>query len=299
MTSNVITNELKSVFTPNSKVGYKTTIILLTLQIIAALAFWFYSDLKLLPSLPEVLTSFSTLMSKPAFLTDLGASIGLSVESMIATVIISLLISYASLIPFFRPTSRFVTLLRYSSLVGIQFIFMLAFNSHNVKVALLTFSMTVFFTTSMMAAINEIPQTQFNLARTMRMNEWEVLWRVVILGKLDAVFDVMRQTFAMSWMMLTMVETITRSEGGIGVVLTDSNKYFRLADIFAILIIILVVGLIQDAFFGFLKTMFRPNTVTQSNKGSFKFGLPKFTTVKKATPNVPQEETQAVAQPVA
>jgi len=39
---------------------------------------------------------------------------------------------------------------------------------------------------------------------------------VIVLGRADAAFDAMRQNAAMGWMMLTMVEGISRSEGGIG-----------------------------------------------------------------------------------
>jgi len=46
---------------------------------------------------------------------------------------------------------------------------------------------------------------------------------------------------------------MSRSEGGIGAVLATENKYFHLADIFAIQVVILGLGLFQDYALGWIK----------------------------------------------
>ena len=43
-----------------------------------------------------------------------------------------------------------------------------------------------------------------------------------------------------------MVEGIARSEGGVGAMLLNQNKHFHLAEVFAIQLLILVVGILQD-----------------------------------------------------
>jgi len=98
----------------------------------------------------------------------------------------------------------------------------------------------------------------FDLARTLRMGEWRVVWEVIILGQIDQAFDVLRQNAAIGWMMLTMVEGIVRSEGGVGTILLDQNHHFRLAAVFAIQLTILLLGLFQDYSIGLLKNMFCP-----------------------------------------
>ena len=106
--------------------------------------------------------------------------------------------------------------------------------------------MTVFFVTSMAAVVRRFPKEKFDHARTLRMSEWRVVWEVVILGTADQAIEVLRQNAAIGWMMLTMVEGISRSEGGVGAMLLNQNKHFRLAEVFAIQIVILMVGLLQD-----------------------------------------------------
>jgi NitT/TauT family transport system permease protein len=90
------------------------------------------------------------------------------------------------------------------------------------------------------------------------MSEWRVTWEVVVLGRLDAAWETMRQNAAIGWMMLTMVEGIVRVEGGIGKLLLDGNRGLKFEDIFAIQIIILVIAVGQDYFLSFLKRFFFP-----------------------------------------
>jgi NitT/TauT family transport system permease protein len=104
----------------------------------------------------------------------------------------------------------------------------------------------VFFVTSMASVVATIPKEQFDHARTLRMGEWRVVWEVVILGTAVQAFDVLRQNAAIGWMMLTMVEGIVKSEGGIGVALLNQQKYTNYAGVYAIQLLILAVGILQD-----------------------------------------------------
>jgi NitT/TauT family transport system permease protein len=149
--------------------------------------------------------------------------------------------------------------LRFLSLVGLTFFFtLMARSGHELKLSLLVFSVSVFFVTGMADVINGVPKEMFDLARTLRMGEWRVVWEVIVLGQIDQVFDVLRQNAAMGWMMLTMVEGIVRSEGGVGTVLLDQNHHFRLAAVFAIQLTILLLGLFQDYSIGLTKSLLCP-----------------------------------------
>ena len=55
---------------------------------------------------------------------------------------------------------------------------------------------------------------KFDHARSLRFSDWRVVWEVVVLGTADKAFEILRQNAAIGWMMLTMVEGISRSEGG-------------------------------------------------------------------------------------
>src|SRR5205823_1879229 len=178
---------------------------------------------------------------------ELWTSFSMNLQALGLTVAISLGLSYLTVLPAFRPIAAAVTKGRFLGLIGLTFVFTLIVGGgHPLKLSLLVFGMTVFFTTSMASVVADIPKERFDRARTLRMSEWEVVWEVVILGTANEAIEILRQNAAIGWMMLTMVEGISRSEGGIGALLLNQNKHLRLADVFAIQIVILLTGLLLD-----------------------------------------------------
>ena len=93
------------------------------------------------------------------------------------------------------------------------------------------------------------------------------LYEVVIKGKLHLVLEVIRQNFAIAWMMITSVEGICMSEGGLGTMMIKSNKYLKMDDVFGVLIVILILGIIFDYLFDVMKVWIFPYTdTTRYNK---------------------------------
>jgi NitT/TauT family transport system permease protein len=119
-------------------------------------------------------------------------------------------------------------------------------NGQALKIAVLVFMVTVFFVVSMLDVVASIPREQYDLATTLRFMPWRRLWEVVVLGQADQVFVVLRQTAAMSWMTVATAEAMSRSGGGVGVLLANSNKQLNLAGLMALQLIVLALGLGQD-----------------------------------------------------
>jgi NitT/TauT family transport system permease protein len=245
-------------FTPNKILPKSTALMLIYGQVILLCVFWLFSPTVFLPTPMEVGRSLTDLWSR-GIVSDLLISFNLNVEAIVLSTLISLFLAYLTTMPFFRPIVGFVSKLRFLSMVGLTFFFTLMSNSaHTLKLSLLIFSISVFFITSMADVLNSIPKAQFDLARTLRMNNWEILWEVVILGQMDKVFDVIRQNSAISWLMLSFVEGMARSEGGVGTVLLNANKQFQLSTIMAIQLMVLIIGLGQDYVIGWLKNLLCP-----------------------------------------
>ena len=112
----------------------------------------------------------------------------------------------------------------------------------------MVFAMTGFMTTAMASVVAGIPKESYDHARTLRMGEWRIVWEVVILDTLPGIVDVIIQNAAIGWTILAMVEGLSRSEGGVGVLLLSQNKFFRLDAIAAIQLSILCLALLQDSF---------------------------------------------------
>ena len=190
---------------------------------------------------------------------DLMTSFLLNLQSLALTALISVGLSYLTVLPVFRPIVAGISRGRFLSLMGFTLIFtIIVGGGRPLKISLLVFAMTVFYVTSMASVIAQISKADFDHARTLRMREWRVVAEVVILGTADKAFEVLRQNAAIGWMMLTMVEGIVRGEGGIGIALLNQNKYLHMPAVFAIQILILFVGLLQDYGIGVARRIFCP-----------------------------------------
>ncbi|HEY1183049.1 MAG TPA: hypothetical protein VGE89_02625 [Bryobacteraceae bacterium] len=251
-------NHAVAVFSPNAVLSKNTIRILVAVQVAVVLLLWIATPFVLFPKPDEVLRALGDMWEQ-GLGGELITSFYLNLEAISLATVVSLLLAYATVMPFFRPVVALLSKLRFLSLVGLTFFFtLMAKSGHQLKLSLLVFSVSVFFVTGMADVINSIPKEKFDLARTLRMGEWRVVWEVIVLGQVDKVFDVLRQNAAIGWMMLTMVEGIVRSEGGVGTILLDQNHHFRLAAVFAIQLTILMLGLLQDYGIGLLKNLFCP-----------------------------------------
>lgn len=244
---------------PNGRPDRSTYLVMVVAQIAITGLIWFLSQSPLLPTPVEIIQAFGRLVSDENLIQELWTSMALSLEAMGYAILFSLVIAYATVIPFFRPLAFLVSKFRFLTLVGLSFVFTLMTHSgHSLKVWLLVFGITVFFVTNMVGVVQAVTRNELNHARTLRMSEWQVTWEVVILGRLDVVFDVIRQNFAIAWALLTLVEGIVRSEGGVGTLLLNQNKHFRIDAVFAIQLAILLVGIALDYGIGALKRLFCP-----------------------------------------
>ncbi len=246
-------------FAPNRVVSKNTLRIIITFEVAVLLIVWATSTYTFLPKPPDVYRAFLDLWAHEGLGQELITSFLLNVQAMALATVLSLGLAYLTVVPALRPIILAISKGRFLGMVGLTFFFTLLFGSgHHLKVSLLVFGVSVFFVTTMVDVVAQIPKEKFDLARTLRMGEWRVVWEVVVLGRADAAFDAMRQNAAMGWMMLTMVEGISRSEGGIGALLLNQNKHFRLEAVLAIQISILILGLFQDYVLGVAKKFLFP-----------------------------------------
>jgi NitT/TauT family transport system permease protein len=251
-------NQALEVLSPNRVISKQTVRWLVGLQLVTLFFIWIFSPTIFLPKPREVLQALSEMWSE-GLGGELITSFYLNLQAIAFATLLSLGMAYLTVIPFFRPIVTLLSKLRFLSMVGLTFFFtLMATTGHELKLYLLVFSVSVFFVTGMAEVVASIPKEHYDLARTLRMGEWRVVYEVVILGQADKAFEVLRQNAAMGWMMLTMVEGISRSEGGVGAMLLNQNKHFHLSAVFAIQLTILVLGLAQDYGIGLLREICCP-----------------------------------------
>ena len=200
-----------------------------------------------IPTPGEVLSALTSLWNERGLFDQLSSSLALNLEAIAWSTAITLVLAYGTVVPALRPVVAGITKLRFTGMVGWGFVLTLATSTgHQLKLWMLVFGMTPFFLTAMAAVVADLPRERFDHARTLGMTEWRVVWEVVIRGTADQMLETLRQNAAMGWMMLTMVEGVVRSEGGIGTMLLNENKHLRLDAVFALIAVVLIVGVVQD-----------------------------------------------------
>ncbi|MBS1603396.1 MAG: nitrate ABC transporter permease [Bacteroidetes bacterium] len=248
-------------FKPFEKISRQTFGIMVLAQALFTLLIWQLSPGGLIPQPSHVLEALGQLLTTRLLIDNLLVSLVLTLEAMLYSILITLLFSYLSVIPFFHSIAGFIVKCRYLTLTGLIFIFtLLTKDGGQLKLSLLVVGIVPFFTTSFLAVILRIPAQEFELCQTLGYNRWQSLYEVIIVGKADQVFEMVRQNFAIAWMMITMVEGLNMSEGGIGALLIKYNKYNDLTHVLALQALIFVIGLCFDYVLGLLRGWLFPYT---------------------------------------
>lgn len=230
-------------------------------QVLFTLVLWQFFGGGLIPRPTHVLGALGQLLGSRLLLDNLLVSVVLTLQAMLYSILITLVFSYLSVIPFFHALAQFIVKCRYLTLTGLIFIFtLLTKDGSQLKLSLLVFGIVPFFTTSFLAVILRIPAQEFELCQTLGYSRWESLYEVIIVGKADQVFEMVRQNFAIAWMMITMVEGLNMSEGGIGALLIKYNKYNDLTHVLALQALIFGIGLCFDYLLGLLRGWLFPYT---------------------------------------
>jgi NitT/TauT family transport system permease protein len=230
----------------------KNTILISWLVLL--LSFWTICSLgetHLFPTPSQVLNGFKDLWHE-GLIVHLTSSLWLCAQAVFFSVLISLILAYSTALPFFKPVGTFISKLRFLPLTGIAFYISIVINdARTLQVWVLVVFMSTFLTTSLMNMVKDIPQEEFDHARTLGCNRWETLWEVVIKGRFDYVFELVRQNLAIVWMMLVTVESILAAAGGLGFLIKNGDKLGDNGKVITLQIIIVLVGLSID--FGITK----------------------------------------------
>ncbi|MBK6264938.1 hypothetical protein JKA74_07810 [Marivirga sp. S37H4] len=252
---------MKYLVKPFEDVGKNTARMIVIFWIGALLLIWFLTSMgerHLFPSPQQVLTGFVELYNE-GLVVHIASSLWLCVIAIFVAIIISLILTYLSTIPVIKPIAIAVSKLRYLPLTGITFyLAILISNARTMQIWVLVTFMSTYLTTSLLSMVNAIGEQEFDHARSLKCNRWEVLWEVVVKGRIDHVIEVIRQNLAIVWMMLVTVESILVAAGGLGFLIKNSDKFMNHGRIIALQIVILTLGLSIDFILSFIrKTFFR------------------------------------------
>ena len=257
---------LKNIFYPQflERTPVRTLVTIALFEIAIFILYAQFNGNEVIPKPFGILDSLWRIISEHTFLDNFFATFGLIMKSMTIAILVSLSLAYLSFIPVFNGITKFVSKLRFLTYTGLLFVFTIVLHDgHEVKISLLLFGIIPYFVTSLMSYVDEIPKKEYQLCYSLKFNRWKILYEVIIRGKLHLVFTTIGQNFAIAWMMITGVEGICMSEGGLGTMMIKSNKYLKMDDVFAVLLVILVIGIVFDYLVDVTKVWVFPYTDTK------------------------------------
>ncbi len=240
---------MTGILRPFEKVNNKTNLTIRMGWLVCLILIWFgssFGQTHLFPTPLQVLSGFSTLWSE-GLVVHIGSSLALCFQAVLYSVVISLIFCYLSPLPLLKPIASTISKFRYLPLAGIAFYLSIIITSaRTLQVWVLVVFMSTFFITSILSVINEIPEEEFDHAKTLGCTRWEMLLEVLIKGRFDYVIESIRQNLAIVWMMLIAVESILAAAGGLGFLIKNSDKLGNQGRVIALQIIILAIGILLD-----------------------------------------------------
>lgn len=243
--------KIKYLFTPNAGVPSSSFMKIMLIEIMFLLFLWHINQSSHLPGPTAVFNAILDMFVNNNFLNNLLTSFFLSISALIYSVLVSFAISYASVMPIGKPFAVLMTKFRFSAFSGFVFIFCLMFPSGFLfKVYSLSFAVIPWIITGAISEFDDIDKIRYTHLRTLGMPEWKIARELIIYGKAAKMSEIVRQNYAMVWMMIATVESVYVSEGGIGALLEMMRKFLsNLPQMMGIQLTVFVLAIFMDNIF--------------------------------------------------
>ncbi|NJO87741.1 MAG: ABC transporter permease subunit [Chloroflexia bacterium] len=226
-------------------------------------------DKAILPSPMAVLSSYKELHFKNALVKNTWISIKLNVWGYIEAIIVSLIVGFIiGLVPFFRSLwSRYIDAIRFVPLAAVTGIFIAWFGIYmDMKVQFLAFGIFVFLVPVVVQRIDEVDQIYLQTSYTLGATSWQTIRKVYWPHVTSRIIDDVRVLTAISWTYIIVAELVNTEEGGLGSLIFKAQRTSRLDKVFAILLLIVLIGFVQDLIFGKLDRWIFPHKYQKKTK---------------------------------
>ena len=230
---------------------------------------------KVYPILPtplQVVNAFPVLYQEKDLLANTLRSIWLNVQGYFWAVLIAIPIGFLiGLIPLFRGLfSRQIDAMRYLPLTALTGLFIIWFGiDDEMKIAFLAFGILVYLLPVVVQRVDEVKDVYLKTVFTLGATDWQTIRTVYFPSVMSKLMDDIRVLTAISWTYIIIAELVNRS-GGVGALIYVEGRQGRIENVFAILIIIILIGFIQDRLFIYLDRRLFPHKYESTSLASSK-----------------------------
>jgi NitT/TauT family transport system permease protein len=264
--------------TPESVVGMsKTTIDSLERidEISRKNATEFETIYPILPPPNKVLTAFGGLFKNDNIGFHTKRSVWLNLQGYFWAILIALPIGLViGLFPLFRGLfSKQVDATRFLPLTALTGLFITWYGTGDkMKVAFLAVGIIVYLLPVVVQRVDEVADIHLKMAFTLSANAWQTIRTVYLPSVFSKITDDIRVLTAISWTYIIIAELLNQ-KGGLGALIYLKARQGHLDKVFAILIIIIIIGVLQDRIFLYLDKMISPHKYFKVKSGAVKRGI--------------------------
>ena len=224
---------------------------------------------QILPSPFNVVSSYSELLSENDLVVNTGKSIGLNLAGYILALLVTLPLGFAiGLVPLLRGLfQRYVEAIRFVPLTATIGLFVIWVGiGIGMKSTFMAFGIFIFLLPVVIQRIDEVKSVYLKTVYTLGATNWQTVKSVYIPSVMSRIWDDIRIMTAISWTYIVFIEAFS-SEGGLGDVLQKGAKRRgRIDKVFALLILIILIGVFQDKIFAYMDRKLFPHKYQTKGK---------------------------------
>ena len=212
---------------------------------------------KVYPSIPlptAVVKSYPNLVKHDDLFTNAKKSIWLTLQGYFWAVFICVPIGFlVGLIPLFRGLfSKPIEAMRFLPITALIGVFIIWFGIYDeMKVAFLAFGIIVFLLPAVIQRIDEVEDVYLQTTFTLGATNWQTIKSVYLPYVMSKLIDDIRVLTAVSWTYIIITEYINK-EGGLGALIFIKRRLLQMPDMFALILLIVLIGFLQDRLFAYL-----------------------------------------------
>jgi NitT/TauT family transport system permease protein len=259
---------IKSLFELRGELNKGTKVTIEVIGFLFLIGLWsLITHLKILPSslLPapwSVITSFKELHFNDALIENTVYSIQLNFLGYCEAVLICIPLGFLiGLFPLFKGLfQRYIDALRYLPLTAITGLFIAWFGiDTNMKVQFLAFGIIVYLLPVVVQRVHEVEDVYVHTVKTLGATKWQTITSVFRPDVISRLSDDIRVLVAISWTYIIVAELVNKTQGGIGALAYTAARQSRIDKVFAVLLVIILIGFVQDKLFVALDRLFFPH----------------------------------------
>jgi NitT/TauT family transport system permease protein len=209
---------------------------------------------SVLPDPWSVLYSFKELHFNDMLVRNTFYSIKLNFLGYAEAIAVSLLLGFIiGLFPIIKAVlNKYVDAIRFIPLTAVTGLFIAWFGIEtNMKVQFLAFGIIVYLLPVVVQRISEVDIIYLQTSFTLGASKWQIFRSVYWPYVTSKIFDDIRVLTAISWTYIIVAELVNKT-GGVGALIFTAARQSRLDKVFAVLFVIIIIGILQDRLFYWL-----------------------------------------------